>query len=99
MMSQIYLFLHKIMLIATDPTYEITKKQALHLISMHFKFIPAMKKKVLEDMITMGLLERRNRDWYKVINPEKSDSLDAGILLKVMESGEKYKNLFRGGFK
>ena len=87
------------MLIATSPRFEITRKQALHLIGMHFRFIPDMKKKVLEDMISMGLLERRNRDWYKVINPEKSDTLDAGILLKVMESGEKYKNLFRGGFR
>jgi len=82
----IYLYLHQIM-IKFSPEGELTRKQVLYIIGRYFRFAPIFKKEVLKDMFRYRLLERKSRDSVRIINREKSEGLDSGIILKIIESG------------
>ena len=93
-MNSVYLYLHRIMKEVSPDDNIIERKQALFIISRYFKFIPNLKKEVLNDMVELELIVRVNRDKIKVVNHELSEDLDAGLIAKILESGMRQKSLF-----
>ena len=57
--------------------------------SKYFHFIRGLKVKTLDDMIEMGLIQRIDRQKIKIINPQRSEMVDKGVFLKIIESGDK----------
>ena len=101
-MNSIYLYLQRIMIRAVTPSMNITRKQALYIISRYLKFIIILKEEILRDMIELKLLERVNRDNLKIINQEKSEIIESGVLIKLIESGdyrEEYQREYQKSYR
>jgi hypothetical protein len=78
----------------------LSRKEALFIISRHFKFANTInknlrddlekiiRKSILSNMIKSNLLERVSRDKIKIINPEKSANVNMELLLKLISVGK-----------
>lgn len=86
-MNSVYLYLHRIMIRVAPDNKILTRKKALFIISNYLRFVPKLRKEILEDMIKWKLLKKINRDRIKVINLDKSKEIDTSLLIKIIESG------------
>jgi len=78
-MNSIYLYLHSCMLKHCNLSKEISRKEALFVISRHLALPNTVRKNILRKMIELKLLEVINRDNVKIINPNKSKGIENKI--------------------
>ena len=84
----IFLYLHRVMLMYSNHNI-IDRKKALWCISRYQRYTKDLVEDMLRDMIRFELLKKHNRHNLKIINIEKSEDIDRGVFLKIIESGEK----------
>ena len=91
-MNTIYLYLHRVLLKEAPQNKILSRKQASTIISRYFKFIKRIKVTVIDDMVALDLIEIVSKSRIRLINIDKSKSIDSGVFLKVLEYGERIKD-------
>lgn len=87
--NTVYLYLQRILLLKAPLNRVMSRKRAIWIISKYFHFIKGLKIKALDDMVGLKLIQRIDRQKIKIINPERSEMVDKGVFLTIIESGDK----------
>lgn len=76
------------MLRNVQPSFTITRKEALFIVSRYFGRLPKeVRKGIIKDMLELKLLRdmKARPRRYEIINLEKSSHIDAIILFRVIQ--------------
>ncbi len=91
------------MIRAVSPSMKIKRKKGIYIISRYLKFIPkVLRQEIIKDMIKLELLKKLNRDELMIINPKKSEVIESGVLIKLVESGayrEEYQKEYQKNYR